>query len=114
MFSSEASVQSARSSLRRKQRTSEGLHQQPRRKRTKLSEESFVAKDDAHVNGNGSALMNGHAGHGSAENSMVVVDMPVREKKTPPVRTPKADNSLYLVRPCQTFCIEIPLIVHII
>jgi nuclear pore complex protein Nup133 len=98
MFSSEASIQSARSSLRRKQRTSEGLHQQPRRKRTKLSEESFVAKDEVHVNGNGSALMNGHAGHGSAESSMVVVDIPVREKKTPPKRTPKADNSLYLVR----------------
>jgi hypothetical protein len=100
MFSPEASIQSARSSLRntrRRQRTSEGLAQQPRRKRSKLSDESFVAKDDVHVNGNGSALMNGHAGHSSVENSLVVVDMPVREKKAPQKRAPKEDNSLYLV-----------------
>ncbi|KAH7094703.1 Non-repetitive/WGA-negative nucleoporin C-terminal-domain-containing protein [Paraphoma chrysanthemicola] len=101
MFSPEASIQSARSSLRntrRRQRTSEGLSQQPRRKRSKLNDESFVAKDDVHVNGNGSALMNGHAGHSSVENSLVVVDMPVREKKAPQKRAPKEDNSLYLTR----------------
>jgi nuclear pore complex protein Nup133 len=102
MFSPEASIQSARSSLRnprRRQRTSsEGLQaQQPRRKRNKLTDESFVAKDDAHVNGNGSALMNGHVGP-SSENSLVMIDMPVREKKTPPKRSTKEDNALYLVR----------------
>jgi nuclear pore complex protein Nup133 len=102
MFSPEASIQSARSSLRnprRRQRTSsEGLQaQQPRRKRNKLTDESFVAKDDAHVNGNGSALMNGHVGP-SPENSLVMIDMPVREKKTPPKRSTKEDNALYLVR----------------
>jgi nuclear pore complex protein Nup133 len=100
MFSPEASVQSARSSLhnpRRRQRTSEGIQQQPRRKRSKLNDETFVAKDETHVNGNGSALMNGHANHSSVENSLVAIDMPVREKKAPPKRAPKEDNALYLV-----------------
>jgi len=101
MFSPEASIQSARSSLRhnnprRRQRTSDSL-QQPRRKRSKLSNETFADKDEAHVNGNGSALMNGHADHGSAEKSLAVVDMPVREKKAPPKRATKEDTSLYLV-----------------
>jgi hypothetical protein len=103
MFSPEASVQSVRSSLRnprRRQRTSSGEPQaQPRRKRNKLTDELFVAKDE-HVNGNGSALMNGHAEH-SPESSLVLVDIPVREKKTPPKRPTKEDNGLYLVRPCQ-------------
>ncbi|KAF2035417.1 hypothetical protein EK21DRAFT_54001 [Setomelanomma holmii] len=101
MFSPEASVQSARSSLRnnrRRQRTSDGLSQQPRRKRSKLNDESFAAKDEVHVNGNGGALLNGHAGHSSVENSLVVVDIPVREKKAPQKRAPREDNSLYLTR----------------
>ncbi|KAF1921902.1 Non-repetitive/WGA-negative nucleoporin C-terminal-domain-containing protein [Ampelomyces quisqualis] len=101
MFSPEASVQSARSSLRnprRRQRSSEGLQSHPRRKRSKLSDAGFVGKEDAHANGNGTALTNGHAGYSSAENSMVVVDMPVREKKAPPKRTAKEDNSVYLTR----------------
>lgn len=105
MFSPEASIQSARSSLRnprRRQRTSEGLPSQPRRKRSKLNEESFVAKEDPHINGNGSVLMNGHAGHSSVENSLVLVDMPVREKKAPPKRASKEDNALYLVSQCHT------------
>jgi hypothetical protein len=100
MFSPEASIQSARSSLRnprRRQRTSEGLQQQPRRKRSKLSDETFVAKDEAHVNGNGSVLMNGNGGYSSVENSLSLVEMPVREKKTAPKRATKEDNALYLV-----------------
>jgi hypothetical protein len=98
MFSPEASIQSARSSLRtkRRPRASEEL-QQPRRKRSKLSAETFVAREDAHTNGNGSALTNGHAGHGSAENSLALMEMPVREKKGPPKRATKEDHSLYLV-----------------
>jgi nuclear pore complex protein Nup133 len=106
MFSPEASIISQRSSLRttskRRQRTSEGLQQQPRRKRSKLSEETFVAQDDAHMNGNGSALMNGHAGRDSPESSLVLVAMPVREKKAPPKRAVKEDNALYLVGHFQT------------
>jgi nuclear pore complex protein Nup133 len=101
MFSPEASLSSQRSSLRttskRRQRTSEGAQQQPRRKRSKLSDETFAVKDGAHTNGNGSALMNGHAGHDSTENSLVLVDMPVREKKAAPKRAVKEDNALYLV-----------------
>jgi hypothetical protein len=41
--------------------------------------------------------MNGHAGHDSTENSLVLVDMPVREKKAPPKRTLKEDSAQYLV-----------------
>jgi nuclear pore complex protein Nup133 len=41
--------------------------------------------------------MNGHAGLSSVESSLVVVDMPVREKKAAPKRASKEDNSLYLV-----------------
>lgn len=102
MFSPEASVQSARSSLRnprRRQRNSDGLQQQSRRKRSKLSDESFHVINDAHVKENGSAMMNGHAGHGSVENSLVLVDMPVREKKAAPKRAPKEDTTQLLVRP---------------
>ncbi|KAF2833721.1 hypothetical protein CC86DRAFT_311751 [Ophiobolus disseminans] len=103
MFSPEASIQSARSSLRnnprRRQRTSDGLQQQqPRRKRSKISNETFADKDEAHVNGNGSVLMNGHADHGDVEKSLAVMDMPVREKKAPPKRASREDTSLYLTK----------------
>lgn len=100
MFSPEASVSSARSSLRntrrRQRKDSDGPAQQPRRKRSKFNEESFVDPGDALVNGNGSPLMNGHAVQ-SIENSVVVVDMPVREKKAQPKRASKDDYGLYLV-----------------
>ncbi|KAL5120490.1 hypothetical protein ACEQ8H_001508 [Pleosporales sp. CAS-2024a] len=102
MFSPEASIIGQRSSLRtnskRRQRTSEGLQQQSRRKRSKLSDETFVAKDDAHIHGNGSALINGHAAHASPESSLVLIDMPVREKKAPPKRAVNEDNALYLTK----------------
>lgn len=101
MFSPEASISSARSSLRntkrRQRKDSDGLQQQARRKRSKLNDDSFVAPKDAQVNGNGSPLMNGHAVQ-SVENSVVVVDMPVREKKTQPKRAPREENALYLVK----------------
>jgi nuclear pore complex protein Nup133 len=104
MFSPEATIQSARSSLRnprrRQRKDSDGLPQQPRRKRNKLNDETFKDPANAHVNGNGngngSALMNGHAVQ-SVENSVVLVDMPVREKKTAPKRAPKDDHGIYLV-----------------
>lgn len=102
MFSPEATVQSGRSSLRnprrRQRKDSDGLQQQPRRKRSKLSEETFHSTADAHVNGNGSALMNGHVSHGDTDGSLVVIDMPVREKKAPVKRGLKDDTALYLVR----------------
>ena len=100
MFSPEASLQSARSSLRgtrRRQRDSNG-HDQPRRKRSKIAEDGasqITAGSDLKTNG--SATMNGHAGHDSTENSLVLVDMPVREKKAPPKRTLKEDSAQYLV-----------------
>jgi nuclear pore complex protein Nup133 len=100
MFSPEASIQSARSSLRNPRRRprndSDGLQQLHRRKRSKLNDETFKDPADAHMNGDKSALMNGHAVQ-SVDNSVVLVDMPVREKKTAPKRAPKEDNGLYLV-----------------
>lgn len=99
MFSPEASLQSARSSLRgtrRRQRESNG-HDQPRRKRSKIAEDgASQTTSGAHING--TATMNGHAGHSSVENSLVLVDMPVREKKAPPKRALKEDSAQYLVR----------------
>jgi nuclear pore complex protein Nup133 len=101
MFSPEASIQSTRSSLRnprRRPRNSDGAQQQqPRRKRSKLGDETFTSVADAQTNGNGSALMNGHAGNGSVESSMVLVEMPVREKKGTAKRALKDDSALYLV-----------------
>lgn len=100
MFSPEASIQSARSSLRnpkrRPRKDSDGLQQQHRRKRSKLNDETLHAPSDVYLNGSASPLMNGHAVQ-SAENSLVVVDMPVREKKAAPKRALKEDNGLYLV-----------------
>ena len=101
MFSPEASIQSARSSLRnprrRQRKDSDGPQQQRSRKRSKLNDETFKDPTDAHMNGNGSALMNGHAVQ-SVENSVVLVDMPVREKKSAPKqRAPKEDTGSYLV-----------------
>jgi nuclear pore complex protein Nup133 len=100
MFSPEASIQSARSSLRNPRRRprndSDGTQQLHRRKRSKLNEETFKNPADAHMNGDKSGLMNGHAVQ-SVENSVVLVDMPVREKKAPPKRAPKEDNGVYLV-----------------
>lgn len=101
MFSPEASLQSARSSLRgtrRRQRDSNG-HDQPRRKRSKIAEDGasqITAGSDLKTNG--SAIANGHAGHDSTENSLVLVDMPVREKKAPAKRALKEDSAQYLVR----------------
>lgn len=101
MFSPEASTLNARSSLRnprRRPRNSDGAQQQqPRRKRSKLGDETFVSIADDKGNGNGSLVMNGHAGHGNVESSMVLVDMPVREKKAPAKRPLKDDMALYLV-----------------
>lgn len=42
-------------------------------------------------------IMNGNVDSGSVDSSLVLVDIPVREKKTPAKRTLKEDGSLYLV-----------------
>lgn len=101
MFSPEASIQSARSSLRnprrRQRKDSDGPQQQRSRKRSKLNDEAFKDPAGAHMNGNGSVQINGHAVQ-SVENSVVLVDMPVREKKTAPKqRAPKEETGSYLV-----------------
>lgn len=102
MFSPEASIASARSSLRNPRRRprpeSESLRS---RKRSKLNDATFKDPADAHINGNGSASTNGHAVQ-SVDHSVVVVDMPlsIREKKTAPKRAPKEDTGTYLVSRC--------------
>ncbi|XP_014554147.1 hypothetical protein COCVIDRAFT_105768 [Bipolaris victoriae FI3] len=102
MFSPEASIQSARSSLRnprrRQRKDSDGPQQQRSRKRSKLNDEAFKDPAGAHMNGNGSVQINGHAVQ-SVENSVVLVDMPVREKKTAPKqRAPKEEAGSYLTK----------------
>ncbi|KAF1975891.1 hypothetical protein BU23DRAFT_55465 [Bimuria novae-zelandiae CBS 107.79] len=102
MFSPEASTLSVRSSQRNSRRrprnSTEPQQQQARRKRSKLGDENFVSVGDDIVedNGNGSIGMNGHAGNGSAEWSLVLVDMPVRDKKGPSKRVFHEDIALYL------------------
>jgi nuclear pore complex protein Nup133 len=98
MFSPEATIQSARGSQRnprRRQRVKDDsdLQQQPRPKRQKST------PNDAHLNGNGSVTMNGHARHSDVEKSVVPVDMPVRERKAPTKRALRDDSALYLVSP---------------
>ncbi|KAH9881245.1 hypothetical protein J1614_001741 [Plenodomus biglobosus] len=101
MFSPEASIQSARSSLRnprrRQRKNSDGQQQQHRRKRSKLNDDTFHAPAETHMNGKSHGLMNGHAVQ-SVENSVVLVDMPVREKQAPPKRASKEDHALYLTK----------------
>ncbi|KAF2279695.1 uncharacterized protein EI97DRAFT_464898 [Westerdykella ornata] len=99
MFSPEATVHAARSSLRnprRRQRKDSDGFQQPRRKRSKVSEDTFLAPGSSHVNGNGS--INGHVKHDDAEGSMVLVEMPVREKSAGAHRAPREDTTHYLTK----------------
>jgi nuclear pore complex protein Nup133 len=102
MFSPEASLQSARSSLRgnrRRQRDSNG-HDQPRRKRSKIAEDGasqITAGSDL-------KLANGHVDHHKGILRTVVARgaiqrcMPVRERKSaPPKRVLKEESVQYLV-----------------
>ncbi|KAF2117848.1 Non-repetitive/WGA-negative nucleoporin C-terminal-domain-containing protein [Lophiotrema nucula] len=102
MFSPEATISSARSSLRnprrRQRKDSDGLKEQPRRKRSKLSQE-VTADSPPHikVNGNGRPIQNGHVSHHEVENSMVLVDMPVRDRK-PAKRGSRDDSAAILTK----------------
>ena len=102
MFSPDATLHSihgtsSRNPRRRQRKDSESIRQQPKRKRSKISEDIFIPPPGAKVNGNGSALMNGHAGRGEGEGSSYTLDMPVREKKPSVKRSHKDDGSLDLV-----------------
>jgi nuclear pore complex protein Nup133 len=105
MFSPEASVASARSSLRnprrRQRKDSDGLQQQPRKKRSKLSGDTFHSPTDApangNANGNGHVTMNGHASHGAANGALMPMEIPIHEKKAALKRGIKGDTALYLV-----------------
>ncbi|KAF2013706.1 hypothetical protein BU24DRAFT_351157 [Aaosphaeria arxii CBS 175.79] len=99
MFSPEASVRSVRGSnpRRRQRKDSDGPHQ-PRRKRSKISEEIFHKPKESHINGNGSAILNGHIDQDDVDASLVVLDLPVRDKKAPVKRAVKEDTGLYLTK----------------
>jgi nuclear pore complex protein Nup133 len=102
MFSPEATVQGGRSSLRnnprRRQRKDSDAVQNPRRKRSKIAEDTFQLNGDAHVNGNGSAMIRSPNGHAEEESSLVL-SIPVRERKSTGKRVLKDDTTHYLV--CQ-------------
>lgn len=102
MFSPDSTINSlhgsvARNPRRRQRKDSDSVRLQPHRKRNKLSGETFVSPSTAKVNGNGSAVMNGHAGHADGETTFVSMDMPVREKKLTGKRAHKDDGSILLV-----------------
>ncbi|ORY03958.1 Non-repetitive/WGA-negative nucleoporin C-terminal-domain-containing protein [Clohesyomyces aquaticus] len=101
MFSPEATIHSARSSgrnpRRRQRKDSDSGRLHPQRKRSKLSDDSFASPSDAHANGNSSLLMNGHASSGDVDGSLVLVNMPVRDRK-PPKRGIKDDASILLTK----------------
>ncbi|KAJ4357683.1 uncharacterized protein N0V89_002259 [Didymosphaeria variabile] len=111
MFSPEASMQSVRSSQRNPRRrprnSTEPQQQQPRRKRSKLGDETFVSVGDEPFDDNGKGIMssNGHASHGSVESSLVLLDMPVREKKGAVKRVFKEDIALYLNK-CENYSVK--------
>ena len=75
----------------------DSLRLQPHRKRSKLSDDTFTSPTDTYVNGNGAISMNGHASHGEVDGSLVIVDIPVRERKPSAKRGQKIDGTLYLV-----------------
>ncbi|KAF2490724.1 hypothetical protein BU16DRAFT_543033 [Lophium mytilinum] len=101
MFSPDSTINSLHGSVsrnprRRQRKDSDSVRLQPHRKRNKLSEESFVSPSAVKVNGNGSAVMNGHASHADGETTFVSMDMPVREKKLTGKRAHKDDGSILL------------------
>jgi nuclear pore complex protein Nup133 len=101
MFSPDSTLNSLHGSVsrnprRRQRKDSDSVRQQPHRKRSKLSGQTFVSPSAAKVNGNGS-LMNGYASHGDGETTFVSMDMPVREKKAPGTRAHRDDGSTFLV-----------------
>lgn len=102
MFSPDSTLHPALSrpnrNPRRRQRDSDSLQQQPHRKRSKLSADVFASPSSASLNGKGSLSMNGHASHGETDGSLVLVDMPVREKKPAAKRTTREDGAVLLVR----------------
>ncbi|KAF2742524.1 hypothetical protein M011DRAFT_452966 [Sporormia fimetaria CBS 119925] len=99
MFSPEATVQGVRGrNPRRRQRKDSDGPLQPRRKRSKMTEDMFNSQDGLHMYSSETAITNGHAINGNADQSLVLVEMPVREKKVAPTRTLKEDAVQYLTR----------------
>ncbi|KAL2352803.1 Non-repetitive/WGA-negative nucleoporin C-terminal-domain-containing protein [Cryomyces antarcticus] len=89
---------STRNPRRRQRNDSDSLRQQPQRKRSKLSNDTFTAPSDARTNGNVTDGLNGHAGqrvrqHSTSPRSQI---LPVREKKQLQKRGFKGDGSAVL------------------
>lgn len=73
---------------------------QPRRKRSKLTEDTFAPVQSIEVQTNGEHSMNGHADKHGRKSSMSVettLDIPLRGKKAAPKRAVKADGSIIMV-----------------
>jgi hypothetical protein len=96
MFSPDAATRpsqgtSTRNPRRRRRDGSESVMQQAPRKRSKLTDDTFVPPPEAQVNGNGTIIANGKIDRDDSPSHLV--DMPVREKK----RNAKGDGSSVLV-----------------
>jgi hypothetical protein len=91
---------SGRNPRRRQRKDSDSFRQAPQRKRSKLSDETFVPPTNGKVNGNGSIGVNGYTPYGHSSNHSHTLEMPLREKKSSGVtkRAPKGDGSIVLVR----------------
>lgn len=103
MFSPDATLQtlpgSVRNPRRRQRKDSDSFRQAPQRKRSKLSEESFLPPTNGKVKGNGSVGANGSTAHINGVNASHSLEIPVREKKGSGVtkRAAKGDGSIVLV-----------------
>jgi len=112
MFSPDASVRtvsggSTRNPRRRQRHDTDSVKQQPVRKRSKLSDQTF-ATPDSKANGNGHIAVNGHSEHEPRRASGTQTQqLTVREKKKDR-RAAKEDGTTLLVRiasaPCLSRC----------
>ncbi|KAH7061379.1 Non-repetitive/WGA-negative nucleoporin C-terminal-domain-containing protein [Macrophomina phaseolina] len=111
MFSPDASFHGVHGALsrnprRRQRHDSDSAKNQPDRKRSKISDASFLEPVSPAVNGNGSSGLNGHTVNGDEKRrSALRHEIPVREKHSAaPARSIKGDGSTILTKsPNYTF-----------
>lgn len=108
MFSPDASFHGVHGALsrnprRRQRHDSDSAKNQPDRKRSKISDTTFLDPASPAVNGNGPPGLNGHTVNGDEKRrSALRHEIPVREKKhsAAPARSVKGDGSTTLVCMC--------------
>lgn len=88
---------STRNPRRRQRQESDSLQNQPRRKRSRITKDTYEAPEVGSVQ-NDAADLNGHA-HGRRKSStpLEALDMPLRGKKNAQKRVVKGDGSTVLV-----------------